>query len=193
MRLALAATLLVSGLPLRAQQLPIEGRADSPVRVLIFEDLQCPDCARFRQMLETKLLPMYGARVAFVHRDFPLPRHAWARQAAIASRYLETRKPGLGAGFRREALMSLARIRETGFEKFLESFVRGKQLDAAAAAASLQDPNLQALVEKDFQEGVARGVSKTPTVIVNGKPFIETFTFEEISAAIEQALAGSGR
>jgi protein-disulfide isomerase len=191
MRPALAAALLVAGLPLEAQQIPIEGRVDSPVRVLIFEDLQCSDCAAFRRMLEEKLLPRYGSQVAFVHRDFPLARHAWARQAAVASRYLETRRAGLGLEFRREALENLARIRKIGFEKFQESFVRKQRLDPAAMAAALQDQSLQSLVEKDFQDGVARGVSKTPTVFVNGKPFIERFTVEEITAAIDQALAAN--
>ena len=39
-----------------------------------------------------------------------------------------------------------------------------------------------------IQDGVARGVSKTPTVFVNGQPFIETFTVQEISKAIEDAV-----
>ena len=30
----------------------VEGIDHSPVRVLIYEDLQCPDCADFRRMLD---------------------------------------------------------------------------------------------------------------------------------------------
>jgi len=44
-------------------------------------------------------------------------------------------------------------------------------------------------VEKDYQDGVGRGVVHTPTVFVDGVPFIETFTFEEISKGIDAALA----
>ena len=44
-------------------------------------------------------------------------------------------------------------------------------------------------MEKDVQDGVARGIARTPTALVNGKPFIETFTFDEISKGIDQALA----
>ena len=58
-------------------------RTESKVRVLIYEDLQCPDCAEFRRMMDEKILPRYGERVAFIHRDFPLAKHAWARKAAI--------------------------------------------------------------------------------------------------------------
>ena len=64
----------------------IEGDPKSSVRVIIYEDLQCPDCADFRRMLDTQLLPRFAAKVAFEHRDFPLAKHAWARKAAIAAR-----------------------------------------------------------------------------------------------------------
>jgi protein-disulfide isomerase len=56
----------------------------------------------------------------------------------------------------------------------------------------LHDPALEALVEKDYADGVARGIAHTPTALVNGAPFIETFTFEEIGAGIESALKESG-
>jgi protein-disulfide isomerase len=44
-------------------------------------------------------------------------------------------------------------------------------------------------VEKDYQDGVGRGIIHTPTVLVNGAPFVETFTFEEIAKGIDAALA----
>ena len=47
---------------------------------------------------------------------------------------------------------------------------------------------LNKLVEEDFQDGVARGIARTPTVLVNGEPFIETFSVEELSKSIDAAL-----
>ena len=44
------------------------------------------------------------------------------------------------------------------------------------------------MVDKDLADGVARGVAKTPTVFVDGAPFVETFTVEAISQAIETAI-----
>src|ERR1700720_2009858 len=79
-----------------AEQHLMEGAAQSTVQVLIYEDLQCPDCADFRRMLDTRLLPRYAATVRFEHRDFPLAKHAWARRAAIAARFFEETRPGLG-------------------------------------------------------------------------------------------------
>jgi protein-disulfide isomerase len=44
------------------------------------------------------------------------------------------------------------------------------------------------LVEQDYQEGVACGIAKTPTVLTGGAVLIETFTFDEISRAIDAVL-----
>jgi protein-disulfide isomerase len=74
------------------------------------------------------------------------------------------------------------------FNDRLAEFARAHGVKPEEAVAALDDARLAALVEKDFQEGVARGVAKTPTVFVNGNPFIETFTFEEISKGIDEAL-----
>lgn len=166
---------------------PVEGHAASAVRVIVYEDLQCSDCAAFRRMLDEKLLPRCGGRVAFVHRDFPLARHAWARKAAIAARFFDERK--LGLEFRRAVLASIRETNAAGFEARLAEFARAKGVPEKEALAALENPGYAAAVEKDFQEGVARGVAKTPTVFVNGTPFIETFTLEEISKGIEEALA----
>ncbi len=167
----------------------IEGNPDSPVRVLIFEDLQCPDCAAFREMLDKQLLPKYGAQVAFEHRDFPLAKHAWARKAAVASRFFQEISPELAFKYRREMLANIKQIPPDKFNERLASFAKANGADPVKAVAAIDDPELGALVEKDYQDGVARGVAHTPTAFVNGAPFVEIFTFEEISKAIDAAVA----
>ncbi len=170
----------------------VEGKADSAVRVVIYEDLQCPDCAVFRTMLDEKLLAKYGAKVAFEHREFPLAKHSWARRAAIASKYLQGLKVEAALEFRRETMKGLREIQADSFEEWLRGYCRKHGLDGEKAVAALSDAALQAAVEADFQDGVARGIARTPTALVNGEPFIETFTVEEISKGIEAALKENG-
>jgi protein-disulfide isomerase len=177
--------------PASAQQPMVEGRADSLVRAVIYEDLQCPDCAAFRRMMDEKLLPEYGSKVAFVHRDFPLAKHAWARRAAIAARFFTDRKPELGLEYRRYTMAGQAAANEANFNARLAAFAKAHDIEPEAAIAALTNARYAELVERDYQDGVARGVVHTPTVFVNGKPYIETFTFEEISKGIDQALAES--
>jgi protein-disulfide isomerase len=169
----------------------IEGATQSPVRVIIYEDLQCPDCAAFRAMLDEQLLPRYGATVRFEHRDFPLAKHAWARKAAIAARFLEEAQPGAGLAFRKFAMANLSQITSTNFEPILAQFAESHGVDPSKAKAALSDQRLADLVEKDYQEGVARGIARTPTALVNGRPFIESFSVEEISKALDEELAAA--
>lgn len=175
-----------------AQGSLVEGKKDSPVRVVIYEDLQCPDCAEFRVMLDQHLLPKYGTKVAFIHRDFPLAKHAWARPAAIASRYIQGLGEEKASQFRRETMAVLRTITAESFPAWLKTFCVKNGLDGDKAVTALTDQTLEALVRKDFEEGVARGIARTPTAVVNGDPFIETFTLEQISAGIDAALKENG-
>jgi protein-disulfide isomerase len=184
--LALAA----SAVGLSSQQSLVEGFAESKVRVLIYEDLQCPDCAAFRRMMDESLVPRYASRVAFVHRDFPLAKHAWARKAAIAARYFAGVKPEMGLAYRRYILSTIHETTPDNFNDRLAQFARDQRIDPQPAVAALEDPRLAALVERDFQDGVARGLAKTPTVLVGDKLFVEHFAVEAISQAIDDALVG---
>jgi protein-disulfide isomerase len=171
-----------------AQQPLIEGNPPSQVRVVAYEDLQCPDCAVYRRMMDEELLPAYRDKVAFEHRDFPLPRHTWARKAAVAARFFQELKPEVAVEYRRHTLANVKQTTPENFRDRLAEFASRHGIDPARAVAALDEPRFNEMVEKDYQDGVARGVSKTPTVFVNGQPFVETFAVEEISKAIDAEL-----
>jgi protein-disulfide isomerase len=159
------------------------------VRVLIYEDLQCPDSARFSKILDHKLLPKYEGKVAFEHHDFPLAKHDWARRAAIAARFMDATNPALGSDFRRYVMGHQIEITSANFNTVLERYAADHGVDAAKAVAALGDAELSKAVQTDVEEGVARGVAHTPTLLINGQPFIETFTYEEVAKAIDSELA----
>ena len=163
----------------------IEGNSAGAVRVVIFEDLQCGDCLRFRGMMDSELLPRFGERVAFEHRDFPLPKHSWARAAAEAARHFAAHSPALGLAFRRATLECLKQISPETLPEHIHAFAAAHGLDPKTALSA--NPAIAADVEADYRMGVARGVAKTPTVFVGETPFIEVFTLEEISDAINEA------
>ena len=166
-----------------------EGASASPVRVIIYEDLACSDYATLRTMLDKQLLPRYAGRVVFEHRDFPLAKHPWARKAAIAARYFEKTKPGLGVQSRRYFLGNISDITVQNFNERLAAFALTNGLDPTKTLKALEDPTLADLVEKDYQDGLARGIAPTPTILVNSAPFIETFTFEDLAESIDRQLA----
>ncbi len=163
-----------------------EGTASSSVRVVAYEDLQCPDCAVYRKMMDEVLLPRYGDRVAFEHRDFPPPGRTWARQGAIAGRYLEGVAPSLGVAYRRRVFGRLAEITLENFVADISSFAKSHHI--AFDPAILDEPNWNQAVEQDYQDGLAKGVRRTPTVFVNSHVFVETFTVEDLVKHIDIEL-----
>jgi protein-disulfide isomerase len=182
------AALICMNLPAERREL-VEGNPASPVKVTIYEDLQCGDCLNFRLLLDGKLLPKYGNRVAFVHRDFPLAKHDWARQAAIAARWVQEQNPALAVVFRREIMSEQGHITASNLKPWIMEFAVRNELDPKGMLNSLEDPHLNAVVDQDYQGGVARGLARTPTVIVGGQKLVETIIYEDVARALDTELA----
>ena len=94
----------------------------------------------------------------------------------------------VGIEFRRQVLAHLDEPKADDLAGFVAGFARQYGVDPVEAVEALNQPALAALVDKDLADGAARGVAKMPTVFVDGKPFVETFTVEAISQAIETAI-----
>jgi len=191
MRITVVALALISaaGRVAAAHNDVMEGNPASPVKVLIYGDLQGGDCARFRVLLDQKLLPKYGSRVAFIHRDFPLGKHDWARQAAIAARWVYEQDSERGIGIRREILSEQDSITSQNLKEWLVDYAYRNHLDPKGIVASLSDQRLAALIDQDRQAAVARGVSQAPTAFVGGLAFAETIIYEDLARALDDALA----
>ena len=166
----------------------VEGNPQSTVRVVIYEDLQGADCQNLRTMLDTKLLPRYGSRVAFVHRDYPLGKHDWARAAAVAARWVYLQDPQLGIDFRREIMAEHDHITMANLKPWLREFAARNKLDQKAMLEALNDARLNAMVDQDYQGGVARGVANAPTLIAGGAKFVETILYEDVARALDGEL-----
>jgi len=167
-----------------------EGAANSLVRVVVYEDLQCSDCEDFRKALDEHLLPKYRSQVAFEYRDFPLARHDWARKAAIASRFVFAAKPESAVDFRRYVMSHLGEINIANFNEVFARYAEEHGMDSAKALAALDDERLAEAVQADVDEAAARGITRTPSVLVNYyTAFIMSFTWEEVAEAIDSELA----
>lgn len=192
MRLSAACLALLAstaGLAAASRSDIVEGNPSSPVRVLIYEDLQSGRAAEFQLMLERRLLPRYGSKVAFVHRDFPLGRHDWALPAAIAARWVWEQSNQLGITVRREILAEHDSITSRNLKDWLIDYAYRNHLDPKAIVDSLSDKRLAAIVDQDQQGATARGVTQAPTVYVGGQSFVENIIYDDLVRAIDEALA----
>ena len=91
--------LLLLSLIAVAQEVPsvLRPPKGSPVGLVVFEDLQCPQCARAAPQL---VQASQTYKIPLVQRDFPLPMHNWSMNAAILARYFDTLSKGTGDAFR---------------------------------------------------------------------------------------------
>ena len=60
----------------------------SQVALVVFEDLQCPQCRRAAPLVE-QAAKTY--KIPVVRHDFPLPMHNWSFQAAVMAHYFDSR------------------------------------------------------------------------------------------------------
>jgi protein-disulfide isomerase len=154
------------------------GREDAPVVIIEFSDLQCPHCAGFagqtfprlrREFIET-------GRLRYAARDLPLPFHAFAMPAAVATRCAG--EQGRFWEYREALFAAQSRL---GLEPYAE-VARKLGLDVTQLEACRRDERQAAAVRAD--SGLARsyGITSTPTFVI-GRVVNGQFQAELISGA----------
>ena len=108
MLVAFATLTLLTGLSaLAADTSSLRPPKGAKVAIVVFEDLQCPDCGRAEPLLE-EAAKTY--KIPIVRHDFPLPQHNWSFDAHMFGRYFDTKSPELGEEWRRFCLKNQASI-----------------------------------------------------------------------------------
>ncbi len=149
----------------------IEGPANAPVTIAEFSDFECPAC-RAAEGPRKQLLALYGDKVRFIFKDFPLERiHPWAKTAAIAAECVGEQ----GKFWEFHDLLYDHQdewVNAKSPPEAIEAYVKSLGLDNAAYKACLKDPKTAALIKADIKEGQSRWVDATPTFFINGKRFV---------------------
>jgi len=141
---------------------PILGRADAPITMVEYTDLECPFCHQFHTTTFADIKKAYidTGKVRFVSRDFPLGFHAHAKSAAIASRCAGEQ------GKYWEFRSVLASNADKLFPAAVLGYAGASGLDVKAFQACLAADKFAAALQKDLDEATAVGVSGTPTFVI---------------------------
>ncbi len=160
------------------------------VAIIVFEDLQCPDCARahplVKQVSELQKVPV-------IHRDFPLPMHNYAKPAAIYARYFDSKSAKLGIAFREYIFQNQAALTPANLKEMVDKFAKAN----GTALPFLLDPGkkLEAKVDADVALGKRVGIQHTPTIFVVGSsknsaaPFVEVVDRSQLSKLVQDMKA----
>jgi protein-disulfide isomerase len=174
----LASFLLLTTLAATAQDAAsiLKPPAGSTEAIVVFEDLQCPQCRRTAPILE-QAAKTY--KIPVIRHDFPLPMHNWSYQAAIMARYFDTHSKELGNQFRDYIFENQLEINPQNLRGYADKF----GADHKVPLPYVVDPDgkFAAAVNADRDMGKAIKLEHTPTVyIVSSKnpsrPYVEVPT-----------------
>ena len=155
------------------------------VAIVIFEDLECPDCARAAPLVEEAARTY---KIPVVRHDFPLPMHPWAYDAAILARYFDTHSKSLGNDFRDTVFQHQIEITKDNLRSFAEKYAQSHKIDLPFVVDP--DGKLAALVNADRDRGIQLGLQHTPTLYVvsnkrSGTPFVEVVDRSQLFQLID--------
>jgi protein-disulfide isomerase len=184
---AVAATLAASsGIALSQDRLvrgnePMRGPANAPVTMVMFCDAQCPSCAQAQPVLD-QLANAYANELRVVYRQFPLEhRHPDAARAAEAS--LCAHEQGRFWDMYGSMLANQSELDRSGLMRQAGDI----GLDTRAFGRCMDSGRHRADWRRDQNDGLALGVSATPSFFVNGA-FLEGADLGQLDAAVRAAL-----
>lgn len=168
------------------------GSKNAPVIMEVFSDYQCPACKTMFTATNRRLMDDYVStgKVYLVHRDYPLPMHAYSR---VAARYARAAAQ-LGKG---------EPVEQTLFQN-QEKWEQNGDVDGTVAAvlsavemtkvrALVKGGTMDSLIDKDYNLGQTYRVNQTPTTVFHSKgqtyPFAGVLTYDTLKQFLNQLLS----
>ncbi len=154
----------------------IWGNLNAPVQLIIYDDFQCPFCARFYDTVE-KIKKEFGDKVVIAFRHFPLRMHLYAYPAALAA----------------ECAAEQGKFWEMYDKLFIDNKAgqlskdQFKQdaadlgLDQAKFNQCLDTEKYKDKIQAQMVEGRNFGVNGTPGNFVNGEPVPGAVPFDDFT------------
>ena len=168
------------------------GSKTAPIVIEVFSDFQCPACKTLYTTTNRQIMDNYVStgKVYLIHRDFPLPMHAYSKVAANYARAA--------------AHLGKSEQVEDALFNNQEKWEKNGDVDGTVAAvlspaemtkvrALVKGGTLDAAIEKDLALGRLYNVNQTPTSIVhsNGQtyPVVGVQSYAVFHQFVDQLLA----
>ena len=168
------------------------GSKSAPITMEVFSDFQCPACKQLFKTTNQELMDHYvnTDKVYLVHRDFPLPMHAYSR---VAARYARA-AAGLGKAEQAEKALfdNQEKWEQNGdVDSTLSSVFSSSEMTKirAQAKGTAMDP----LIDKDVAQGRLYNVNQTPTTVFHYKgqtyPYAGVMSYDLMKQFLDQLLS----
>ena len=168
------------------------GSKTAPVVVEIYSDFQCPACKQLFLNTTQKVMENYVStgKIYLVHRDFPLPMHAYSRVAASYSR--AAAHIGKCEAVEKALFQNQEKWETNGDVKGIVAGVLSPA-EMKKVQAIVDAKTLEPLIEKDKQMGLTLPVTQTPTSVFHSKgqnyPYAGTLSYDVLKEFLDQLIA----
>jgi protein-disulfide isomerase len=167
------------------------GSKSAPIIMEVFSDFQCPACKTLFLTTNRQLMDNYVStgKVYLIHRDYPLPMHAYSRVAAQYSRAAAQ-------------IGKLEPVEEVLFQN-QEKWEQNGDVDGTVASvlsaaemakvrALVKSASVDTAIGKDKLLGDSYHVNQTPTTIIHSKgqtyPVVGVVSYDVLHQFIDQLL-----
>ena len=158
---------------------PLRGSPMAPVTIYEFSDFQCPHCRMAAPYLK-KIVDDSNGKVKLVFKQYPLPGHPKAREAAKAA--VAADRQGKFWEMHDRIFKNQAKLQAANFEDYASDL----GLDVERFRVDVKSKEVEAKIEADRAEGKKAGVDSTPSIYVNDRRFV--FPPEQLTEYIHEEL-----
>ena len=154
------------------------GSPTAPVVLEEFADFQCGSCGAAHPVVK-EIQSIYGSRIKLIFRNYPLPMHNHAYDAAVVAE-----AAGMQGKFwaMHELLFTNQQTWSSGTadaKQIWNDYAQKIGLNMATFQNDVAGMAAKSRVEQDIARAKAAGVSSTPTIYING----EAIPFPEVNVA----------
>jgi protein-disulfide isomerase len=171
------------------------GNPNAPVKIVTYEDFQCPSCQYYTQNVETLLIQneIKNGQVYYQFRNFPIIDRTSTTKESEQSANAALCAADQGRFWDYHDMLYANQEGEnvgSFTDKRLEAFAQTLGLNMNEFNACFSVDKHQNQIDTEYQEGQQAGVTGTPSVFVNGKEVSPGYipTYDDLKKAIQAAL-----
>lgn len=163
---------------------PTLGSADAPVTIVNFGDHECDACTILDETLITLSADAFPDQLRLVWKDMPnTSQHKESLNAAVAARCA-----GDQGKFWEYHTLLMTNHNSLSAELYTTLATNlGLKMSTFSSCLSNQTP--APIIQQSYEEGLALGISATPTIFINGARYTGSMDSGTLKAIIRQALA----
>ncbi len=182
-----------SKLDLQYDTLPLNGKADAPVKIVEFGDFKCPSCKLFSESILPQLQKDFIDKgdVGFYFANFTIIGPD-SNTAALAGQSIFHQNKDEFWNFYHKIYANQGNENvQWATPDFLTDFVKqqGIKVDADKVHQDIVNGTYQKEVTAQINLGKKGNVNATPTLFINGEIFTDVFNYGHLKSAIEAAMA----